>query len=189
MDSDDPRRPAAGTADRGDRGGRRCRHRDPGLRGAAAEPARAERPVAIVSVPAPQGRTAPNAGTLATRCPIDSATTVAHPRPTRAPPGAAAWRADPDGEAVILRCGLERPDRVRRRQPSSGRRRGSCSRWFEAGAARSDRRRSQHLVRGGPSGVRRADAAAGSGPTPIQEISRTIAKTLPAKAVDPAPVR
>ena len=30
---------------------------------------------------------------------------------------------------------------------------------------------------------------AGSGPTPIQEISRAIAKSLPAKAVDPAPVR
>ena len=26
-----------------------------------------------------------------------------------APPGAAAWRATPDGEAVILRCGLQRP--------------------------------------------------------------------------------
>ena len=29
----------------------------------------------------------------------------------------------------------------------------------------------------------------GSGPTPIQEISRVIAKSLSAKAVDPAPVR
>ncbi len=29
----------------------------------------------------------------------------------------------------------------------------------------------------------------GSGPTPIQEISQTIAKTMPAKAVDPAPAR
>jgi len=28
----------------------------------------------------------------------------------------------------------------------------------------------------------------GSGPTPIQEISRLIATTLPARAVDPAPV-
>ena len=26
-----------------------------------------------------------------------------------APAGAAAWRATPDGEAVILRCGLDRP--------------------------------------------------------------------------------
>jgi Protein of unknown function (DUF3515) len=29
----------------------------------------------------------------------------------------------------------------------------------------------------------------GSGPMPIQEISQAIAKSLPAKAVDPAPAR
>jgi hypothetical protein len=29
----------------------------------------------------------------------------------------------------------------------------------------------------------------GSGPTPIQQISEVIAKSLPAKAIDPAPVR
>lgn len=97
-----------------------------------------------------------------------------------APQGAAAWTAG-DGEAVVLRCGLDRPadfvvgsplqvvDRVQ---------------WFEV--REGDRAtwwavdRKVYLALTLPSG---------SGPTPIQEISDLIAGTVAAVPIRPAPPR
>ena len=106
-----------------------------------------------------------------------------------APHGAAAWRADPRGEPVVLRCGLDRPvgfvvgspiqvvDRVQ---------------WFETAAG------------GQSAGPATTDTAAftwytvdrpvyvaltlppDSGPTPIQEISDVIDRTVAAVPIDPA---
>jgi hypothetical protein len=67
-----------------------------------------EKPVAIVSVPAPQADSADCRALVAAlpdRLGDYQRAAAADP----APPAAAAWRATPDGEAVILRCGLDRP--------------------------------------------------------------------------------
>jgi hypothetical protein len=98
-----------------------------------------------------------------------------------APAGAAAWRPADDGDAVILRCGVERPDEFVVGSPLQV---VDDVQWFEL----SDEGRSTWFA------VDRAVYIAltlpqGAGPTPIQEISDLIAKTLPATPVDPAPVR
>ncbi|MDF2823967.1 MAG: rane protein [Mycobacterium sp.] len=97
------------------------------------------------------------------------------------PPGAAAWQAEPGGEPVILRCGLDRPidfvvgtpvqvvDGVqwfRVSDPS-----GMLTSWFAVD-------RAVYVALTLPEG---------SGPTPIQEITRVIEKTLPPVAPRPGP--
>ncbi|MGO4442983.1 DUF3515 domain-containing protein [Mycobacterium sp. 2YAF39] len=154
----------------------------------------AEQPVAIVSVPAPQADSADChalVDALPERLGDYQRTTVADP----APPAAAAWRTAPDAEAVILRCGLDRPTEFVVGSPLQVVDAVSWFRVGEAGAGEepggdpiADQGRSTWFAVD-----RRVYVAltlpAGSGPTPIQEISRLIAKSLPAKAVDPAPVR
>lgn len=96
-----------------------------------------------------------------------------------APPGTAAWRAASDSEPVVLRCGLDRPadfvvgspiqlvDRVQ---------------WFEV---RQDDRSTWYTV------DRPVYAAltlpTGSGPTPIQQLSELIDRTMPAVPISPSP--
>ena len=96
-----------------------------------------------------------------------------------APQGAAAWAAD--SEPIILRCGLDRPAEFVVGSPLQV---VNEVQWFEL----SDQGRSTWFA------VDRAVYVAltlpqGSGPTPIQEISDVIAKSLPAKPIDPAPAR
>ncbi len=150
----------------------------------------AEQPVAIVSVPAPKADSA-ECRSLADALPERLGDFGRAPAADPAPPGAAAWRATPDGEAVILRCGLERPVEFVVGRPLQVVDEVSWFRVGEAGAGEdpgTDDGRSTWFA------VDRAVYVAltlpeGSGPTPIQEISRAIAKSLPAKAVDPAPAR
>lgn len=139
-------------------------------------------PVAIAAAPAPQAD-GPDCGRLYNALPDQlgeyrRATTV---EPT--PVGAAAWQAEPGGEPVILRCGLDRPvdfvvgaplqlvDTVqwfRVSDPS-----GALTTWFAVD-------RSVYVALTLP---------AGSGPSPIQELSATITKTLPAEQLDPGAPR
>jgi hypothetical protein len=140
----------------------------------------AEQPVAIVSVPAPQADSADCRAlvdALPERLGDFQRATAADP----APVGAAAWRATPDGEAVILRCGLDRPAEFVIGSPLQV---VDAVSWFEI----ADEGRSTWFAVDRPVYVA-LTLPAGSGPAPIQEISRLIAKSLPAKAVDPAPVR
>ncbi len=67
-----------------------------------------EKPVAIVALPAPKADSA-ECRTLSGAVPDDLGEFHRAPVADPAPAGAAAWRASPDGEAVILRCGLDRP--------------------------------------------------------------------------------
>jgi len=98
-----------------------------------------------------------------------------------APPGVAAWRLDATSEPVILRCGLERPDDFVVGAPLQL---VDDVSWFRV--AEADRvtwfvvDRPVYLALTLPQD---------SGPTPIQELSDAIAKTLPAKPIDPAPPR
>jgi hypothetical protein len=144
-----------------------------------------EKPVAIVAVPAPQADSAACRGlvdALPERLGDYQRAAAADP----APPAAAAWRAAPDGDAVILRCGLDRPAEFVLGSPLQVVDEVSWFRVGEAGAG-ADEGRSTWFAVDRPVYIA-VTLPAGSGPTPIQDISRVISKSLPAKAVDPAPV-
>ena len=156
---------------------------------ALRQPAATDTPVAIVSVPAPQADSA-DCKALADALPEHLGDFARAAAADPAPPGAAAWRATPDGEAVILRCGLERPAEFVLGSPLQV---VDAVSWFRVGEAGADEDPGVDQGRSTWFAVDRRVYVAltlppGSGSTPIQEISRLIAKTLPAKAVDPAPV-
>jgi len=152
------------------------------------EPQHSQEPVAIPSVPAPQAAS-PACGALGSALPqrLGEYQRAALAQP--APEGATAWRGGPDGAPVILRCGLERPaefvvgspiqivDRVQ---------------WFEVVAGSRDPRstdegRSTWYTVDRPVYVA-LTLPSGSGPTPIQELSDVIDRTVAAVPIDPAPV-
>jgi Protein of unknown function (DUF3515) len=141
-------------------------------------------PVAIPAVPAPQaGNSACRA--LLAALPQRLGDYQRAPLAQPAPEGATAWRAGPDSEPVVMRCGLDRPlsfvvgsaiqivDRVQ---------------WFEVAAEQqsaSDAGRSTWYT------VDRSVYLAltlpsGSGPTPIQQLSEVIDRTIAAVPIDPA---
>ena len=134
--------------------------------------------VAIASVPAPKADSA-ECGALLDAVPDRLGDYGRAPAAEPAPQAAAAWTAG--GEPLILRCGLERPAEFVVGSPLQV---VNAVQWFEL----RDEGRSTWFA------VDRAVYVAltlpqGSGPTPIQEISDVIAKSLPAKPIDPAPAR
>ena len=131
--------------------------------------------VAIASVPAPKGDS-PECRALLDALPEQLGEYRRAPAAQPAPPGAAAWTAD--GEPIILRCGVDRPAEFVVGSPIQV---VDAVQWFKL----ADQGRSTWFA------VDRPDYVAltlpqGSGPTPIQGISDTIAKSLPAKPIDPA---
>jgi Protein of unknown function (DUF3515) len=142
-------------------------------------------PVAVADFPAPHAGDAACralAGALPQRLGDYQRAPVAQP----APPGAAAWRSGPDGDPVLLRCGLDRPgdfvvgsplqvvDRVQ---------------WFEV---RSEQQSAGDAGRSTWYAVDRPvyvalTLPAGSGPTPIQQLSEVIDHTVPAVPIAPGP--
>ncbi len=143
-----------------------------------------QQPVAIPAAPAPAADSAPCRALLAA-LPVQlgayQRTSAADP----APAGAAAWQAAPDGDTVVLRCGVERPDEFVVGSPLQV---VDAVQWFQisdepaAGAAAAS---TWFAV---DRGVYVAlTLPAGSGPTPIQELSDLIAKTMPQAALDPGP--
>jgi Protein of unknown function (DUF3515) len=133
--------------------------------------------VPIASVPAPKADSA-ECRALLDALPDGFDDYRRAPAAEPAPAGAAAWTAD--REPIILRCGLDRPAEFVVGSPIQV---VNEVQWFEL----SDQGRSTWFA------VDRAVYVAltlpqGSGPTPIQEISDVIAKSLPAKPIDPAPV-
>jgi hypothetical protein len=135
--------------------------------------------VAIASVPAPKADSE-ECRTLADALPQQLGDYRRAPAAEPAPAGAAAWQAAPDGEAVILRCGVDRPAEFVVGSPIQV---VDAVQWFEV----ADQGRSSWFVVDRPVYVA-LTLPQGSGPTPIQEISEVIAKSLPAKPIDPAPV-
>ncbi|HYB37466.1 MAG TPA: DUF3515 domain-containing protein [Mycobacterium sp.] len=143
-----------------------------------------QQPVPIPAVPAPQAES-PACRELLVVLPQQLGDYERAPAAQPAPAGTAAWRASNDTEPVVLRCGLDRPsdfvvgapiqvvDRVQ---------------WFEEINPRS----------GGEAGrttwytVDRPVYVAltlppGSGPTPIQQLSDLIDRTIAAVPISPAP--
>ncbi|WP_029114956.1 DUF3515 domain-containing protein [Mycobacterium sp. URHB0044] len=139
-----------------------------------------QRPVAIVSVPAPQaGSDACHA--LVAGLPDRLGDYQRVPAAEPAPVGAAAWRANPDGEPVILRCGLEQPVDFVAGTPVQV---VDDVDWFRIG----DEGRSTWITVDRPVYVA-LTLPDGSGPTPIQLISTAVAAAMPAVPVNPRPVR
>jgi hypothetical protein len=146
--------------------------------------------VAIASVPAPKADSA-ECRALAEALPEQLGEYRRARAADPAPVGAAAWRATPDGETVVLRCGLDRPAEFVVGSPIQV---VDAVQWFRVGEAAAgsgsaaDRDRSTWFAVDRPVYVA-LTLPQGSGPTPIQVISEVIAKALPAKPIDPAPVR
>jgi Protein of unknown function (DUF3515) len=146
------------------------------------QPATRQQAVAVVAVPAPEA-TSDECSALATALPEKLGDVARAPLVDPAPPGTAAWRAADDDEPIILRCGLDRPPEFVAGAPLQA---VDDVQWFRI-ARDSDEGRSTWYV------VDRAVYVAltlppGSGPTPIQQISAAVAKSLPAKPVHPAAV-
>jgi hypothetical protein len=135
--------------------------------------------VAIATVPAPKADSA-ECRTLLDALPEQLGDYRRAPAADPAPAGAAAWQTTPDDEAVILRCGLDRPAEFVIGSPLQV---VDAVQWFEV----ADQGRSTWFAVDRPVYVA-LTLPQGSGPTPIQGISEVIAKSLPAKPIDPAPV-
>jgi len=139
-------------------------------------------PVAIASVPAPRADS-PDCHRLLDALPaalgdFQRATAV-----DPVPAGAAAWRAGTDGDAVILRCGLDRPAEFVVGTPIQM---VNEVQWFRLDD--SDTERSTWVSVDRPVYVA-LTLPTGTGPTPIQALSDLIARTMPVVPIQPGPVR
>lgn len=137
-------------------------------------------PVAIAAAPAPQADS-PQCAALLETLPEQLGDYRRAQAVEPVPAGAAAWQADPDADAVILRCGLDRPADFVVGTPLQV---VDEVQWFEVNAYGTSTwfavDRGTYVALTLPSG---------SGPTPIQLISKAIARTMPAQPLDPGPSR
>jgi hypothetical protein len=144
-------------------------------------------PVALATMPAPQAG-GDECRALLEALPGDLGeyrrATLVEP----APAGAAAWQADTGAEAstnssqeaVVLRCGLDRPVDFVAGAPVQV---VDAVSWFRVG----EQGRSTWVTVDRPVYVA-LTLPDGSGPSPIQVVSKAVAATMPAVPVDPAPV-
>ena len=146
----------------------------------------AQQPVAIPSVPAPEAD-GPECAALLESAPEQLGDFRRAPTADPTPIGTAAWRAGDDREAVILRCGLDRPTDFVVGAPLQL---VDAVQWFRVGeeGVKGGQGRSTWYAVDRPVYVA-LTLPQGSGPTPIQLMSRVIAKTMPAQPIDPAPPR
>lgn len=153
----------------------------------------AQKPVAVTGIPAPQADS-PACRSLVEALPEQLGEYRRAQLVEPAPPGAAAWQPGQiDGEALILRCGLERPAEFVTGAPLQV---VDAVQWFrvgEAGVGEAGVEDSAGQERSTWFAVDRPVYVAltlprDSGPTPIQALSKTIAETLPAQTPQPAPI-
>ena len=145
-----------------------------------------ETPVAIAAVPAPQAESAECRALIATlpeKLGGFSRATAAEPVPA----GTAAWKnPSPGSEPVILRCGLDRPAEFVVGTPLQM---VDDVQWFrltDGNSGDPDAQRSTWVSVDRPVYVA-LTLPAGSGPSPIQTLSKVIARTMPAMPIRPAP--
>ncbi|MFB1296759.1 DUF3515 domain-containing protein [Mycobacterium sp. pW049] len=152
----------------------------------------AQDPVAVSGLPAPQADS-PECRALLDALPDELGGYRRASLVDPAPPGAAAWQPDEAGEALILRCGLDRPADFVVGAPLQVVDTVSWFRVDEAGVGEdvadpAGDGRSTWFAVDRPVYVA-LTLPPGSGPTPIQTLSKTIAETLHPRQPDPAPVR
>lgn len=150
-----------------------------------------QQPVPIAQVPSPRADSQ-ECRTLVDRLPDVLGDFRRAPTAEPTPVGTAAWQAGPDTEAIILRCGLDRPVDFVVGAPIQM---VDDVQWFRVGeeAAPGSRPESEQ-TRSTWYAVDRPVYVAltlpeDSGPTPIQLISRVLAETLPAQPIAPGPPR
>ncbi len=139
-------------------------------------------PVVLPAVPAPQAAD-PACGALTAALPQQlgdyQRAAVAQP----APQGATAWQAAPDSAPVVLRCGLDRPDDF---VVGSAIQVVDRVQWFQVTTQSAGENRSTWYTVDRPVYVA-LTLPSGSGPTPIQQLSEVIDRTLAAVPINPAP--
>ncbi|MGW5513145.1 DUF3515 family protein [Nocardia africana] len=151
---------------------------------AMSRPSTGREPLALGSVPAPAA-SSQDCTTLLAALPQslgDDYTKSELAQP--APPATAAWQLPGGGDPIVLRCGLDRPlefTKASALQVVNG------VNWFEV------RDQTSGVTSGTWYAVDRGTyiavtMPAKAGPSPLQEISNTIVKTVPAKPLDPNPV-
>ena len=167
----------------------------------------APEPIAISTVPAPRAES-PECGALIGALPDQLGDYQRAPVVEPTPPGTAAWQSDAGGEALILRCGLDRPAEFVVGAPLQM---VDAVQWFRVGETAAGAPGAGETGAAGPATGETAAGEgaagrstwfavdrpvyvaltlpAGSGPTPIQRLSAAIAETLPEQPIDPAPAR
>ncbi|MCH9666766.1 MAG: DUF3515 domain-containing protein [Actinomycetia bacterium] len=145
-------------------------------------------PIVVAAVPAPHAE-GPECRALTAALPERLGEYSRAPLLEPAPPGTAAWQAQDDSEALILRCGLDRPLEFVVGAPIQG---VDAVQWFKVADENmrdeADVGRSTWFAVDRPVYVA-LTLPAGSGPTPIQAISTAISETLPPTPIDPGPAQ
>ncbi len=151
----------------------------------------AQQAVAITGVPAPQAES-PDCRALVKALPEQLGDYGRAPLVDPAPAGTAAWRTD-GGEAVILRCGLDRPAEFVAGAPLQV---VDAVSWFRVGEAGVGNDRVGDVTEPDRSTWFAVDRPVyvaltlppGAGPAPIQALSKAIADTLEPRRPEPAPI-
>ncbi len=140
-------------------------------------------PVAVTSVPAPQAES-PECRSLLDALPQELGGYRRAALVDPAPEGAAAWQPEePGGDALILRCGLDRPAEFVVGAPLQV---VDAVSWFRVEDPADDGRSTWFAV-DRPVYVA-LTLPPRSGPTAIQALSKTIAETLQVRRPEPAPL-
>jgi pyruvate/2-oxoglutarate dehydrogenase complex dihydrolipoamide acyltransferase (E2) component len=147
---------------------------------ATREATTAPQPVAIAAAPAPQADS-DACRALMTVLPEDLGDYHRAQAMAPAPASTAAWQAEPGGDLVVLRCGIDRPDDFSASAPLQG---VDDVLWFRIPGDG----RTTWVTVDRPVYVA-LTLPAGSGPSPIQLLSRAVAQAMPATQVNPGPVR
>ncbi len=138
-------------------------------------------PLVLGPVPAPAAD-GPACTALLPALPVDlgdySKSTLVEP----APPATRAWQRRDGGDAIVLRCGLERPLEFNRASPLQI---VNGVQWFEVRDAAAKASTWFAVDRATYIALTVPD---GSGPTPLQGVSDTITANLPAQPIDPGPL-
>jgi hypothetical protein len=139
-------------------------------------------PVAIAAVPAPHAGDPP-CHALMDALPQRLGDYDRAPTADPTPAGTAAWRSNADPDPVILRCGVDRPDDF---VVGSSLQVVDDVQWFQVKDPAVDR--STWFAVDRPVYVA-LTLPQGSGPTPIQELSELIGRTIAAVPISPGPPR
>ncbi|MFI7666515.1 DUF3515 family protein [Nocardia sp. NPDC049526] len=138
-------------------------------------------PLVLGPVPAPAAD-GPACTALLPALPVDlgdySKSTLVEP----APPATRAWQRKDGGDAIVLRCGLERPLEFNRASPLQI---VNGVQWFEVRDAAAKASTWFAVDRATYIALTVPD---GSGPTPLQGVSDTITANIPAQLIDPGPL-
>lgn len=137
-------------------------------------------PVAIAAAPAPQADS-DACRALMGAVPDDLGDYHRVEAMAPAPPSTAAWQDEPGDDLVVLRCGIDRPDDFSPSAPLQG---VDDVLWFRIPGDG----RTTWVAVDRPVYVA-LTLPEGSGPTPIQLLSRAVAQAMPAIVPNPGPLR